>query len=117
MKGHPSAFPVTILSTFAPFFTGSASAGGVIECSNCASPNDVALQSGPGLTVVADFECAQLTAFDVEFDHAQGRWRANETPVPPQLQMAFLRIVESTLPEMTPLHQRIPRGHHDAPHP
>jgi len=117
MKGHPAVLAATLLATLALLFTGSARAAGVIECNNCASPSDVALQSGPGLTVIVDFGRAQLTAFNVEFDHAQGRWQASETPVPGQIQMNFLRIVESTLPATDLLHQQVPGGHREAPHP
>jgi len=76
-------------------FAGESEAGGLIECNNCVSPKSVALQSGSGLTVIIDFEKAQLTAFDVEYDREMRKWRALPTPVPSQIQMAFLRIVES----------------------
>lgn len=75
-------------------FIGVAKAGGLVECNNCASPKDAALLSGSGLTVVMDFEKARLTAFNVEYDRELRKWRAISTPVPTQIQIAFLRILE-----------------------
>lgn len=71
-------------------------AGGLIECNNCASPKDAALMSGSGLAVVMDFEKARLSAFEVEYDREIRKWRALSTPVPAQIQMAFLRILDAT---------------------
>lgn len=73
-----------------------AKAGGVIECNNCSSPKDAAILSGTGLTVVMDFEGAKLSAFNVEYDRELRKWRAPPAAIPAQIQMAFLRIVEST---------------------
>ncbi len=71
-------------------------AGGLIECNNCASPRDAALLTGAGLTVVMDFDGAKLTAFNVEYDRELRKWRALPTPVPPQIQLSFLRVVDAT---------------------
>lgn len=117
MRENNVAFHTMILAPLALILAGHAHAGGVIECNNCASPRDMALQSGPGLTVIVDFENAQLTAFNVQYDHAQGRWRADATPVPAQIEAAFLRVVESTLPDTRPLHQQMSGAHPDVPRP
>ncbi len=95
MKAITAALQAAIIALATLSFTGGAKAGGLIECNNCASPKSVALQSGAGLTVIIDFDKAQLTAFNVEYDRELRKWRAISTPVPSQIQMAFLRIVES----------------------
>ena len=117
MRANNVAFHAITVALVALIPAGHARAGGVIECNNCASRRDRALQSGPGLTVIVDFENAQLTAFDVDYDHAQGRWRADATPVPAQIEAAFLRVVESTLPDTGPLHQQMSGAHPDASRP
>jgi len=95
VKAITAALQTAIIALATLSFTGGAKAGGLIECNNCAPPKSVALQSGAGLTVIIDFDKAQLTAFNVEYDRELRKWRAISTPVPSQIQMAFLRIVES----------------------
>ncbi|HYQ24971.1 hypothetical protein [Stenotrophomonas sp.] len=116
-----ATFQVAVHAIFfavlALFITGSVRAGGVIECNSCASPSAAAIRSGPGLTVIVDFENVQLTAFNVEYDDAQGRWRADATPVPAQIQAAFLRVVESTLPDTDLLYQQMPDDPRDGARP
>ncbi|EKT4087870.1 hypothetical protein QEG26_001825 [Stenotrophomonas maltophilia] len=97
MKAVSAVLGVTTVMTLLFSLAGESRAGGVIECNNCPSPNDAALASGEGLTVVVDFERAELTAFDVERAPGTGRWRAHPTPVPAQIEMAFLRILDATL--------------------
>lgn len=109
MKGYQVAVHAIFFAALALFITGSARAGGVIECDTCASPSAAAIRSGPGLTVIVDFENVQLTAFNVEHDDVQGCWRADATPVPAQIQAAFLRVVESTLPDTDLLYHDDPR--------
>ena len=108
MRGYQVSARAILFAALALFITGNAQAGGVIECNNCACPSAVAIRAGPGLTVIVDFENVQLTAFNVEYDHAQARWRADATPVPAQIQAAFLRVVESTLPGTNLLYQQMP---------
>ena len=88
--------PAALLAIALLSLPTNARAGGLVECNNCASPRDAALPSGAGLTVVMDFERARLTAFNVEYDREFRKWRALPTPVPNQIQMAFLRIVDGT---------------------
>lgn len=85
-----------IITALFLLWTNESKAGGLIECNNCASPKDAALLSGSGLAVVMDFERARLSAFDVEYDREIRKWRAISTPVPAQIQMAFLRVLDAT---------------------
>lgn len=94
MKAITAALQTAIIALATLSFAGGAEAGGLIECNNCASPKDAALLSGSGLAVVMDFEKARLTAFNVEYDRELRKWRAISTPVPTQIQMAFLRILD-----------------------
>ncbi|MHA8019022.1 hypothetical protein ACX94F_03050 [Stenotrophomonas hibiscicola] len=109
MKPASGAPGITMVMTLLLFLAGESRAGGVIECNDCPSPSNAALASGEGLTVVVDFERAELTAFDVEHDPESGKWRANPTPVPAQIEMAFLRILDATLSAgQAPLMQQSP---------
>lgn len=109
MKAVSAVLGVTTVMTLLLSPAGEPRAGGLIECNNCPSPTDAALASGEGLTVVVDFERAELTAFDVEHDPGTGRWRAHPTPVPAQIEMAFLRILDATLSAgQAPLMQQSP---------
>lgn len=85
-----------IITALLLLWTNESKAGGLIECNNCASPKDAALLSGSGLAVVMDFERARLSAFNVEYDREIRKWRAISTPVPAQIQMAFLRVLDAT---------------------
>ncbi|MGE8230071.1 hypothetical protein [Stenotrophomonas hibiscicola] len=109
MKPASGAPGITMVMTLLLFLAGESRAGGVIECNDCPSPSNAALASGEGLTVVVDFERAELNAFDVEHDPESGKWRANPTPVPAQIEMAFLRILDATLSAgQAPLMQQSP---------
>ncbi len=109
MKAVSAVLGVTTVMTLLLSPAGEPRAGGLIECNNCPSPTDAALSLGEGLTVVVDFESAELTAFDVEHDPGTGRWRAHPTPVPAQIEMAFLRILDATLSAgQAPLMQQSP---------
>ncbi|UQA21944.1 hypothetical protein [Stenotrophomonas sp. NY11291] len=109
MKAVTAVLGVTMVMTLLLSLAGESRAGGVIECNNCPSPSDAALASGEGLTVVVDFERAELTAFDVEHDPERRKWRAHPTPVPAQIEMAFLRILDATLSAgQAPLMQQSP---------
>ncbi|WP_171955763.1 hypothetical protein [Stenotrophomonas maltophilia] len=109
MKALTAVPSVMMVITLLLPLAGESRAGGVIECNSCLSPSDAASASGEGLTVVVDFERAELTAFDVEHDPEIGRWRAHPTPVPAQIEMAFLRILDATLSAgQAPLMQQSP---------
>lgn len=96
MKTITVMIHVAIVTALLLFSASESRAGGLIECNNCASPKDAALLSGSGLAVVMDFERARLSAFEVEYDREIRKWRALSTPVPAQIQMAFLRILDAT---------------------
>ncbi|WP_422125996.1 hypothetical protein LAZ95_17875 [Stenotrophomonas pavanii] len=109
MKASTAVPSVMMVITLLLPLAGESRAGGVVECNNCPSPRNAASASGEGLTVVVDFERAELTAFDVEHDPETGRWRAHPTPVPAQIEMAFLRILDATLSAgQAPLMQQSP---------
>ncbi|BBO53089.1 hypothetical protein KMM349_34200 [Stenotrophomonas maltophilia] len=97
MKAVSAVLGVTTVMTLLLSPASESRAGGLIECNNCPSPSDAALASGEGLTVVVDFERAELTAFDVEHEPKAKKWRAHPTPVPAQIETAFLRILDATL--------------------
>ncbi|WP_141651043.1 hypothetical protein [Stenotrophomonas maltophilia] len=97
MKAVSAVLGVTTVMKLLLSPAGESRAGGLIECNNCPSPSDAALASGEGLTVVVDFERAELTAFDVEHEPKAKKWRAHPTPVPAQIETAFLRILDATL--------------------
>ncbi|HEL3738991.1 TPA: hypothetical protein UMU63_003973 [Stenotrophomonas maltophilia] len=109
MKAATAVPGVMMVLTLLLSLAGESRAGGVIECNNCPSPSDAALASGEGLTVVVDFERAELTAFDVEHAPESRKWRAHPTAVPAQIEMAFLRILDATLSAgQAPLMQQSP---------
>lgn len=72
-----------------------AKANSVVECNRCPSTANAAIAKGAGLTVVADFENAQLTAYNVEYDRELRRWRTYRAPIPAQISSAFYRLLEA----------------------
>ncbi|MBH1529752.1 hypothetical protein I5T99_11885 [Stenotrophomonas maltophilia] len=96
MKTITVMIHAAIITALFLLWTNESKAGGLIECNNCASPKNAALLSGSGLAVVMDFERARLSAFNVEYDREIRKWRAISTPVPAQIQMAFLRVLDAT---------------------
>lgn len=94
------ALALIIVTAASTAFIYDARAGGLVECNHCASPKDAAILSGTGLTVVIDFGNARLTAFNVEYDREMRKWRAIPTPIPPQIQQAFDRIIEATTDQL-----------------
>lgn len=84
MRANIVAFHAMTVALLALIPAGHARAGGVIECNNCASPRDRALQSGPGLTVIVDFENAQLTASTLNTITRRGAGGQTQPPFQPR---------------------------------
>lgn len=72
-------------------------ADGLIECNNCASPEQVALASGPGLTVVVDFEQVTLHGFEVTQATGKAGGQAIPVHITPSIEAAFLRNVAAVM--------------------
>jgi len=70
---------------------------GLVECNNCASPEQVALASGPGLTVVVDFEQATVHGFEVTQATGEAGGQAIPVQIPPSIEAAFLRNVAAVM--------------------
>lgn len=95
MKWTPSTFSTMILAIVLLHASAPAVAGGVVECNRCPSTASAAISKGSGLTVVVDFDSAQLVAYEVEYDRELKRWRTMRTAVPGQILSAFYRVLDA----------------------
>lgn len=95
MKRNSRILATVILAFLAPSVSLSAVAGGVVECNRCPSTANAAISKGNGLTVVVDFESAQLTAYEVEYDRELKRWRTMRTAIPEPISAAFYRVLDA----------------------
>ncbi|WP_422346630.1 hypothetical protein [Stenotrophomonas sp. DR009] len=68
-------------------------AAGVLVCDNCRDPRALALSSGTGPTIVADFQQRRLHGFDVEYDRELRRYRATRAQIPESISASFNRIM------------------------
>ena len=111
MKSKPHILITTILALLLAPISLPAIAGGVIECNRCPSTSNAAISNGNGLTVVVDFESAELTAYEVEYDRELKRWRAMRTAIPSQISAAFYRVMDSASLESSSAQPRAPANH------
>lgn len=92
-----SLFPRTLqllaLLGLSALISPVAHAAGVLVCDNCADPRALALTSGTGLTIVADFSQRRLHGYEVEYDRELHRYRAVQTRVPDPIIASFNRIM------------------------
>ena len=95
MKRNSRILATAVLAFLAPSVSLSAIAGGVVECNRCPSTANAAISKGNGLTVVVDFESAQLTAYEVEYDRELKRWRTMRTAIPEPISAAFYRVLDA----------------------
>lgn len=95
MKRNPSAAITLILALLLTSISLPAFAGGVVQCNRCPSTANAAISKGNGLTVVVDFESAELTAYQVEYDRELRRWRTMRTSIPGSISAAFYRILDA----------------------
>ena len=68
-------------------------AAGVLVCDNCRDPRALALSSGTGPTIVADFQQRRIHGFDVEYDRELRRYRATRAQIPGPINASFNRIM------------------------
>lgn len=95
MKMNSSAAITFVLALLLTSISLPAIAGGVVECNRCPSTANAAISKGNGLTVVVDFESAELTAYEVEYDRELRRWRTMRTSTPASISAAFYRIMDA----------------------
>jgi len=70
-----------------------ARAKGVLVCDNCRDPRALAIASGTGPTIVADFQQRRIHGFDVEYDRELRRYRATRAMIPDPINASFNRIM------------------------
>ncbi|MGE8226689.1 MAG: hypothetical protein ACN6RK_12975 [Stenotrophomonas sp.] len=95
MRGIASSAIKAILALLLASLSPPTIAGGVVECNRCPSTASAAISKGNGLTVVVDFERAEMTAYEVEYDRELRRWRTMRTAVPTSVSAAFYRIMDA----------------------
>lgn len=96
MKGSLRFFlrPTLLLGAlFAAHGIQDARAAGVLVCDNCRDPRALALASGTGPTIVADFQQRRIHGFEVEYDRELRRYRALPTEIPQPIRASFNRIM------------------------
>lgn len=89
----PRAVQLLALLGLSAFFSPLAHAAGVLICDNCTDSRALALTSGTGPTIVADFSQRKLHGYEVEYDRELHRYRAVRIPVPDPIVASFNRIM------------------------
>lgn len=89
----PRAAQLLALLGLSALFSPLTHAAGVLVCDNCTDPRALALTSGTGPTIVADFSQRRLHGYEVEYDRELRRYRAVTTSIPPEIIAAFNRIM------------------------